>query len=197
MEVTTPNADRKPCFALRFCAEIKRLTVLAVLLGLVVIAGKYYGFDRLNEEIRARVESQLREHYQGLSVTVKSARRIAGQGVEIRGIRIAEAGSKDAPILAEIDEIFAQCDTRLPDFLTKPPQITTLRVHRLKLRAERKSSGRWNLSHLLPLPHPSGVSRWLNDPDHQALLARGLDRLSTWRQEWLAEDAAMAPVNRL
>lgn len=49
-----------------------------------------------------------------------------------------------------------------------------------------------NGAHLLPLPHPSGVSRWLNDTDHQALLARGLHRLSTWRQEWLAEDAAMA-----
>jgi uracil-DNA glycosylase len=52
-----------------------------------------------------------------------------------------------------------------------------------------------NGAHLLPLPHPSGVSRWLNDPEHQALLARGLDRLSRWRREWLAEDAAMAPVN--
>jgi uracil-DNA glycosylase len=50
-----------------------------------------------------------------------------------------------------------------------------------------------NGARLLPLPHPSGVSRWLNDPDHQALLTRGLDRLSTWRQEWLAESMAMAP----
>lgn len=35
--------------------------------------------------------------------------------------------------------------------------------------------------HLLPLPHPSGVSRWLNAPEHQALLGRALDLLSTWR----------------
>ena len=27
---------------------------------------------------------------------------------------------------------------------------------------------------LIPLPHPSGASRWLNDPDHQRLLRRGL-----------------------
>ena len=27
---------------------------------------------------------------------------------------------------------------------------------------------------LIPLPHPSGASRWLNDPDHRALLERGL-----------------------
>lgn len=34
---------------------------------------------------------------------------------------------------------------------------------------------------LLPLPHPSGVSRWLNDEDHQRLLARALERLTAWR----------------
>ena len=36
---------------------------------------------------------------------------------------------------------------------------------------------------LLPLPHPSGVSRWLNDPAHQQLLALALERFSAWRQE--------------
>lgn len=30
----------------------------------------------------------------------------------------------------------------------------------------------------LPLPHPSGVSRWLNDPAHQALLIDALDLLA-------------------
>lgn len=30
---------------------------------------------------------------------------------------------------------------------------------------------------LLPLPHPSGQSRWLNDPDHGILLASALRRL--------------------
>jgi uracil-DNA glycosylase len=35
---------------------------------------------------------------------------------------------------------------------------------------------------LVPLPHPSGVSRWLNYPAHQQLLARALERLSAWRQ---------------
>ncbi len=36
---------------------------------------------------------------------------------------------------------------------------------------------------VLPLPHPSGVSRWLNDSDHQQLLADALNRLSKLRQE--------------
>jgi uracil-DNA glycosylase len=30
---------------------------------------------------------------------------------------------------------------------------------------------------VLPLPHPSGASRWLNPPDHRALLARALELL--------------------
>lgn len=36
---------------------------------------------------------------------------------------------------------------------------------------------------LLPLPHPSGASRWLNAPEHQALLARALEHLARWRIE--------------
>lgn len=37
---------------------------------------------------------------------------------------------------------------------------------------------------LIPLPHPSGVSRWLNDPAHQALVARALARLAELRAAW-------------
>jgi uracil-DNA glycosylase len=32
----------------------------------------------------------------------------------------------------------------------------------------------------LPLPHPSGVSRWLNEPDHVAAVARAMDILRGW-----------------
>lgn len=34
----------------------------------------------------------------------------------------------------------------------------------------------------LPLPHPSGVSRWLNDPAHLQLLQQALKILSEWRE---------------
>jgi len=35
--------------------------------------------------------------------------------------------------------------------------------------------------HLLPLPHPSGVSRWLLSPQHQILLTQALTLLAEWR----------------
>ena len=38
-------------------------------------------------------------------------------------------------------------------------------------------------AHLLPLPHPSGVSRWLNDPEHQALVTHALEKLATYRRD--------------
>jgi len=37
---------------------------------------------------------------------------------------------------------------------------------------------------LLPLPHPSGVSRWLNEPAHQELLQKALEILSGWRIDY-------------
>lgn len=36
---------------------------------------------------------------------------------------------------------------------------------------------------ILPLPHPSGVSRWLNDPAHQRLVERAIELLATARVE--------------
>lgn len=41
---------------------------------------------------------------------------------------------------------------------------------------------------LLPLPHPSGVSRWLLDPAHQALLQKALAILSEWRVRYELAD---------
>ncbi len=37
---------------------------------------------------------------------------------------------------------------------------------------------------LLPLPHPSGVSRWLNEPAHQQLLQTALAILQQWRTQF-------------
>ncbi len=36
----------------------------------------------------------------------------------------------------------------------------------------------------LPLPHPSGVSRWLNEPEHMELLRKALGILAEWRARY-------------
>ena len=45
---------------------------------------------------------------------------------------------------------------------------------------------------LLPLPHPSGVSRWLNRPEHQERLGVALEILAGWRRSWELEAASGA-----
>jgi hypothetical protein len=149
------DAPTKRPLVWRLCGEFKRLAVLAALAAAVFVAGKYYLVDRLNEEIRARVESQLAEHYRGLGVSIDSARRIAGEGIELRGVEIRDGQAADAPLLVHIDEVFVECDTRLPEFVTQTPQIVNLQFRRLRLRAQRQPDGYWNLSKLLPLPGAS------------------------------------------
>ena len=39
----------------------------------------------------------------------------------------------------------------------------------------------YGLVTLVPLPHPSGVGRWLNDPANRALVDRGLAHVATFR----------------
>ncbi|MCI0362030.1 MAG: AsmA-like C-terminal region-containing protein [Planctomycetaceae bacterium] len=152
MNSSQPQPDPRPGPFGRLCGTFKTLAVLAVLGGAVFVAAKYYCADRLNEEIRLRVESQLREHYRGMAVSLYSARRLAGRGVELRGLAIRDGQDADSPVLVHIDEVFAECDTRLPDFITMPPRITRMHFQRLKLRAERQPDGCWNLARLLPLP---------------------------------------------
>lgn len=43
----------------------------------------------------------------------------------------------------------------------------------------RREGNAW----LLPMPHPSGVSRWLNEATHRDLLYRSLEQLGRWRVE--------------
>ncbi|MBO0783893.1 MAG: hypothetical protein J2P37_34230 [Ktedonobacteraceae bacterium] len=55
-----------------------------------------------------------------------------------------------------------------------------------KARLEEVIGTSWERSGIffLPLPHPSGVSRWLNDSAHQQLLQRALALLAGWREAY-------------
>lgn len=46
----------------------------------------------------------------------------------------------------------------------------------------------------LPLPHPSGVSRWLNEPHHRALVEAGLERMRLFVETYLHHSCDKPPV---
>lgn len=133
-------------------AWCQRLLLLAALAGLAVVAGRYWVEERLNAAVRQRVEQMLAAHYAGLRVRVRSARWLAGLGLVIRGMRIAEGGSGQTPALVEIDELVLRSQADLAALWRGSLAIQAVEVRRLTLRAERKPSGRWNVAHLWPLP---------------------------------------------
>ncbi|HTN74295.1 MAG TPA: AsmA-like C-terminal region-containing protein [Pirellulaceae bacterium] len=128
----------------------------AVVLGALIYTG-ILGIDRLDEEIRQRVQAKLAANYPELKITVDAAQILQGQGIQVRGVRIQQP-SGDAAELVYIDELLAACDTSLQELLTHEPHFTQITVRRAKLTATRSSNGQWNVASLLPLPK-SGSDR--------------------------------------
>jgi hypothetical protein len=148
----------KPSIAVRLQRAITRLATLALLAAAGIIAAKYVICERLDEGIRARVETELRRNYPALDVHVKSARRVQGKGIEIRGLVIAQPAAKGGQTLLQVSEVLAECDTGFPDFVAEDPKFRRFQVRGMKVRAERTASGTWNLASLLPLPKHAGPS---------------------------------------
>ncbi len=148
----------KPSLAVRLQRAVTRLATLALLVAAGIIAAKYVISERLDEGIRARVETELRKNYPNLDVRVKSARRVQGKGIEIRGLTIAQPAAQGGQMLLQVSEVLAECDTGFPDFVAKDPQFRRFQIRGMKVRAERTASGSWNLRDLLPLPQRDGPS---------------------------------------
>lgn len=129
-----------------------RVLAAGVLVALVYFGWRYITEDKLNEEIRRHIEDKFRSHYSGLIVKVDSARRVPGQGIEIRGITIAEVDRPDQPPMLYVERMMAACDTDLAEFVTTGPCVRTIMLKRAKMYAVRRANGFWNVRHLYPPP---------------------------------------------
>ncbi|MBC8350954.1 MAG: hypothetical protein H8E66_03150 [Planctomycetes bacterium] len=128
-----------------------------LLLGLVTITfgslGLYFVHSHLDDEIRLYVENKFQTHYPNLIVQLRSAQRIEGSGVELRGLLLAEPSSNGDPIpLVYVEELFAECDTELADLFAGKAHAKRLVLRGVKVRATRFPNGSWNLSRIFPLP---------------------------------------------
>jgi hypothetical protein len=112
-----------------------------------------YLYHRMDEEIRARVESKLAAHYPHLIVRVRFAQLIAGEGIEVRGLSLTErSAAGPQPELAYFDEIFFTCQTTVQELLSGEPSITHVLIRRPVLRMTRRPDSSWSAVRLLPLP---------------------------------------------
>ncbi len=119
----------------------------------VVAVCAIYAMNRIDEEIRGFVEQKLRSHYTGLSINVRSARRVEGKGIEIRDLSIVEpSGDIGSATLVQIDEILIACQADLSHLLSGSIQPDQIIIRRLRLQATRGANGTWSTAQLFPLP---------------------------------------------
>lgn len=124
--------------------------LLAIVAAAVVVP---YAYHRMDDEIRRRIEARIAEQYPGLAVTVRSARLIEGEGIEIRGLSIVEPGAVGPTAeLAFLDETFLVCRPDWQELIQGKINIRQIVIRRPTIRITHRADGSWSAARLLPLP---------------------------------------------
>ena len=150
MESPRP-ATARPNWRARIRMSFGSLLVIALLVCALGGLGWAIVVNRIDSEIRQHLQTQLSKHYVNHRVRIRSARRLEGQGIEIRGLSIAARQPRSEPILS-IDEIVVDCDAEVADLLAGKLEPRQVIVRRAKVRASRRSDGSWDVSDLLSTP---------------------------------------------
>ncbi len=112
-----------------------------------------YFYHRVDEGIRSHIETMLAEHFPNLTVKVRFAQLVEGEGIEVRGISIVERGAAGPQAeLAYFDELFIGCQTDLQQLIQGAPVVKQILVRRPVLRATRRPDGSWSCAKLFPFP---------------------------------------------
>lgn len=123
---------------------------LAVLGALVTAA---YIYHRADEEVRRRAEEMVAAHYADFAVHLRSAKFVAGEGIELRGLSISRpGGSADRAELVVLDEVLIEAPVTWQELLTQQLRVSRIIIRRPSLNVTRLEDGAWNIDGLLPLP---------------------------------------------
>ena len=153
MDARRPQPDRRRGTLVSAGEFLRWLLLLLLITACLGLAAMQWIQIRLDEVIRQHVEKRFRDHYSTLAVSIKSARRLPQGGIEIRGISIADPTDAGGPtLLAHLDELRVDCDTRLDQLLAADREVRQLVVRRLVINATRLTDGSWDAARLLPLP---------------------------------------------
>ncbi len=121
--------------------------LLALVIGVVVAVPLLY--ERVDEEIRRRAQSEISQQFPQLRVTIRSAELLEGEGIVLRDLTISEPGEVGPGAeMLHVEEVFLACKTDPRELVSGMPQVHWIRVRRPTLRAVRRADGVWNLAKL-------------------------------------------------
>ncbi len=128
-----------------------------VVVGLAAAGALLLVMNHLDEAVRTEVQQVFANHYQGLHVSVRSAQRVEGQGLFIRGLSIKDPHQQGPwAELLYVDEVFLATKTTIDELVLGELRIDHVALRRMSLRAMRMPDGTWSSARLLPLPSFGG-----------------------------------------
>src|SRR5690606_13319780 len=108
--------------------------ILIVVIGGVALG--LYLYHNLENEIRVRIEQKLAAHYDGLHVSIRSARLIEGQGLEIRGMLLGQRDRQGRlQEIISVDEVIIQCNVSPQGLMKGDFEIQQVLVKRPRMVA--------------------------------------------------------------
>lgn len=138
---------------INFCWFLFKWGLLASVLGVAIAAA--YLYRQADEKIRRRVEEAIARHYQGLKVTVRAARLVKTEGIELSDLSVVDPGQHGPGAeLLHVEELVLHGRGDLEELLTGRFEIGRVSVRSARLRATRRPDGTWSTTRLLPLPDP-------------------------------------------
>jgi hypothetical protein len=136
---------------INFCWFWFKWGLIACVVGAALMVPYFY--HRLDGEIRNRVQALLAAQYPNLTVKIRSAARVQGEGITIRGLSVLDpAAEGPGAELLTYDECSLACPTDLNHLLSEQMEITRVTLRRPTLRMTRRADGTWSTSKLLPMP---------------------------------------------
>lgn len=138
-------------FYARTNALLRRAMFVVVLLAVGLLAAWLAAQNRVGDEIRAEVERRFASHYPGYRVTVRDARLVERQGIEIRGLSITRRPEIEP--LVSIEELQVVCAVCFEDVLRgQTPPAERLVLRGVSVRARQDADGNWDIARLWPPP---------------------------------------------
>lgn len=147
------SAPRKAAVDLSWSAIFRQYAAFA-LLGLAIVGGAvYFVYQRVDDEIRSRLERSLQEHYgpRGFQVRIRSVVWQEGIGFEVHDLVILDPQTRPLETL-RVEEVRIPCDRTLQDLLTKEWSPTQIILKRPKLAIVASAGERPRALDLFPLP---------------------------------------------